>query len=267
MIRLDLGELKRQGFLICRLRFSADLVWRLRAAVQAMVEYGQRGEIELSWIDRERGLPDRTEHMLMPDKYDDAFGAFLEEIWPDLQALLRVPVRHSLFGMLTSGGGRPYTQSWHRDLGKPAAADEDKFLRRFHNRCVQFNAPLIEGDRFLQIVPGSHLRASTQTEIEAARDGVGGEMPHGETVELEPGDVVYYNPNLWHRGWNPEGALRWTLHAAYWRTADPVMTHEQGQRDALSEEGHLDRFPQSVRQLVQGYLDSYPETPRSLQEL
>ena len=107
---------------------------------------------------------------------------------------------------------------------------------------MQFNAPLVAGDRFLHIVPGSHLRASTDAEIEASRSE-SGEMPGALVVDLEPGDIVHYNANLWHRGWNPEGRKRWTLHCAFWRAGATVMKHEHGQREALTRPGHLERMP------------------------
>lgn len=120
-------------------------------------------------LDRDRGLPERTGHLLHPDKYDPAFGEWLaEDLVPQIEAFLGSEGRHSLFGMLAGGGGRSYTLSWHRDIGKPGAPDEAQFLLRHHGRFVQFNAPLLEGDRFLQIVPASHLRASTSAEIEAS---------------------------------------------------------------------------------------------------
>ncbi len=147
----------------------------------------------------------------------------------------------------------------HRDLGKPGDPDEVGFLRRFHGRSVQFNAPLLPGDHFLNIVPASHLRASTPAEIAAAKAGDQAQMPGAMVVEMEPGDIVYYNANLWHRGWNPEGGRRWSLHCAYWRAEYPVMQHEHGQREALLAPGHLERFPGPARQLLQRYLDRYPE--------
>ena len=51
---------------------------------------------------------------------------------------------------------------------------------------MQFNAPLVSGDRFLNIVPGSHLRASTAAEIEASRSE-SGDMPNAHVVESGTG--------------------------------------------------------------------------------
>ena len=89
---------------------------------------------------------------------------------------------------------------------------------------VQINAPLLPADSFLEIVPGSHIRPETTAEVAAAREGGGfpwaasagekREMPGAVRLALEPGDIAYYNSNLWHRGYNPEGRPRWTMHCS-----------------------------------------------------
>jgi nicotinamide N-methyltransferase len=248
-----------QGYVILRQVFRAQRVEDLRRAVEGLVARALAGQVEIRWIDRERGIPDRISHLLHPDKFDPAYAQWLDEdLVPHLEALVG-PVRHSLFGMLAGGGGKPYLQAWHRDLGKPGDPDEEGFLRRFHGRSVQFNAPLLPGDRFLNIVPASHLRASTPAELAAAAAGEQAQMPGNTVVEVEPGDIVYYNANLWHRGWNPEGRRRWSLHCAFWRAEYPVMKHEHGQREALGV--HLERFPGRARACIQRYLDQYPEGP------
>ena len=250
-----------QGFLILRQAFSPSRVQALRAAVEGLVERALAGQCEIRWIDRAGRVPDRTSHLLHPDKFDPAYAQWLDQdLALHLEALVG-PVRHSLFGMLAGGAGQPYRQAWHRDLGKPGDPDEEGFLRRFHGRSVQFNAPLLPGDHFLNIVPASHRRASTAAEIEAAKAGDQAQMPEALVVEVEPGDIVYYNANLWHRGWNPEGQMRWSLHCAFWRAEYPVMQHEHGQRDGLMVPGHLERFPGRARQIMQRYLDRYPEGP------
>ena len=131
------------GYLILRQALSPQRVLALREAVQQLVQRALEGEVELKWIDRERGLPERTGHLLHPDKYDPAFGH------------------------------KSYQQDWHRDIGKPGAEDEAQFLRRSPGWFVQFNALLIEAEHFLHIVPASHLRASTAAELEAAADKSG----------------------------------------------------------------------------------------------
>jgi ectoine hydroxylase-related dioxygenase (phytanoyl-CoA dioxygenase family) len=87
-------------------------------------------------------------------------------------------------------------------------------------------------------------------------------------VELEPGDIVFYNANLWHRGFNPEGKKRWTLHCAFWQQDYRVMSHEYGQRVALMAEGHIERMPEKTAEYVRRYLAKYPEAnPPSLLDI
>jgi len=258
-----------QGFLILRCAFAQTRIAALLEAVERLIDKGLAGECALGWIDREGRLPSRTGHLLNPDKYHPAFADWIDEdLAPHLEALICGPeVRHSLFGMLASGGGKPYTQKWHRDLGKPGAPDETAYLHRHEGSFVQFNAPLVSGDRFLHIVPGSHRRASAAAEIEASRSE-SGKMPNALVVALEPGDIAYYNANLWHRGWNPEGHKRFTMHCAFWNAEVPVMQHEYGQREPLTQQGHLGQMPPITRQYIQRYLDNYPAAhPPSLFDL
>ena len=113
------------------------------------------------------------------------------------------------------------------------------------------------------MVPASHNRACTPeeqacigagfvTEEEAAGGGEFSGMPGGVTVRMELGDVCYFvrpHPHLppartlrprtlttltltnaWgqdagiiHRGWNPSGINRWTMHHVSWRADAPIM--------------------------------------------
>ena len=89
-------------------------------------------------------------------------------------------------------------------------------------------------------------------------------MSGAMVVELEPGDIVYYDVNLWHRGWNPQGVNRWSMHCAFWNAECPVMAHEHGQREAFTESRHLERMPTVARGYIERYLDNYPQEPQNL---
>jgi hypothetical protein len=252
---------RKQGYLIFRQAYNADRVKSLIAGVERLLDRALAGECEIRWIDRERRLPNRIGNMLHPDKYDAAFAEWLDaDIIPAIEAILESPIRHSLFGMLASGSGQPYSNPWHRDLCRPGDPNEAVVLRREIARHVQFNAPLHPGDHFLQIVPGSHARPSTAAEMTVFRENPNDEMPGQMTVELEPGDIVYYNANLWHRGFNLDGVLRWSMHTAFWRADVPVWAHESGQHEAMLTPGHLERMPPVTRLSIQRYLDVYPTT-------
>ena len=263
LTNLDQTHFEDQGYLILREIFAPERVKALRMAVIRMIDRGLAGDCQLKWIDADSRLPARTEHMLHPDKYDPAWAEWLaEDLVFYIDALVSGPARHSLFGMLAGGGRKSYSQAWHRDMGRPGVPIEETFLARFKGQFVQFNAPLVSGDCFLQIVPGSHLRASTEAELRVAQNGgsaAADGMPGTLTVELEPGDIAFYNPNLWHRGFNPEGRKRWTMHCAFWKAEYTVMSHEYGQREALMTDGHIERMPENVAEYVRRYLAKYPE--------
>jgi nicotinamide N-methyltransferase len=274
----------QQGYIIVREAFTPQRIRGLREAIARLLERAAKGQAGgVYWIDMDRRIPQRISHLLSPDRYEDEFGRWLDEdLSPQIETLLEGPGRHSLFGMIGGGGGQKYVQGWHRDLGKPGAPDEVAFMARYHRRFVQFNAPLLSGDRFLNIVPASHNRASTAAELAASKahegltdeekiarlDPAKGVMPDAMVVELEPGDIAYYDANLWHRGWNPAGQPRQCLHAAFWQPQYEVMAHEHGQRETLMTEGHLDRLPPVTRRYVQRYLDAQPKgEPKRVQDI
>ncbi|MCE9589963.1 MAG: phytanoyl-CoA dioxygenase family protein [Planctomycetes bacterium] len=287
----DLEHYHHEGYIILRGAFSPARVKSLVDGVNRIMDLALEGKCQMGWLDKERRLPARIGNMLHPDKYQPAFAQWLDEdLNPQIEALIGGPARHSLFGMLAGGAGDPYLQAWHRDIGKPGAPDEVEFLHHHHGRFVQFNASLVEDDHYLNIVPASHLRASTAQEIAVSgrkgftRTGTGPiaadevraieawdkeqPMPGGMVVRMEPGDIAYYNANLWHRGWNPAGGKRWTMHSAFWKPQYPVMSHEHGQREVMLTPGHLDRMPPVTRAYIQRYLDVYPEgKPKSLLEI
>lgn len=278
----DLDHYHHEGYVILRGTFSNERVKSLVAAVNRIMDRALAGKTEIGWIDRDKRLPGRLAHLLKPDKYQPELGTWLDEdLHPQIEAMLGGPARHSLFGMLAGGGGQKYLQPWHRDIGKPGELDEVAHMNKYHGKFVQFNAPLRPGDRYLNIVPRSHNRASTPAELAASKTPADiteeelirtmaidkGVMPGAITVEMEPGDIAYYDANLWHRGWNQAGGTRWTMHAAFWQKNFEVMSHESGQREAFPPE-HLSKMPPVTRMYIERYFDAYPKgEPRRVQEI
>lgn len=245
-----------QGFHIMRGAISMPLVEELRAAVRSLVERARRpGGPEIAWIDQQAGLPERLSCLLREELVQPAFVASLEEtpIVPFIEGLLQRPVRISLFGMLAGGGGKPYVQGWHRDLGEIRRQEDLAAELTWMRLAVQMNAPLFP-DRFLVIVPGSHRRFGTAEEQEACRTGADRPLPNQLVVDLQPGDIVFYYPSFYHRGYNPQGLLRWTLHHAFWAADQPVRSHEC--RNGFRV---LPSFGAVTRRLVQAYLDAMPD--------
>ena len=106
------------GYLVVRNAFTENRIQSLLAAVDRLIDRALAGDCEIGWINKDSRLPARVGHLLYPDKYDHAYADWLgEDLAPHIEALLgNEPVRHSLFGMLASGGGQPYCQSWHLSL-------------------------------------------------------------------------------------------------------------------------------------------------------
>ena len=106
-----------EGYLIFRQAYDLNRVQSLLAGLERLLDQALSTTGKIRWIDPQRRLPKRIDHMLHPDKYDSAFADWLDtNIIPMVEAILGGPIRHSLFGMLASGGGQPYRTAWHRDL-------------------------------------------------------------------------------------------------------------------------------------------------------
>lgn len=291
----QLARFHETGYLLIRGAYAPDRVESLRRAVDRALETPPPPGAAFSpveWFDRAGRLPKSLRHLMHPGRYQPELGAWIDQdLLPRVEALLGGPVRYSLINLFTSGAGVPYIQPWHRDLIDTGAAGEFETMARLHGLFLQTHAPLRPHDDFLHLVPGSHRRPATPADLAAAerpklerpnpdapatpaevaamRDFAARHaMPGSMVIDLEPGDAVFYDANLWHRGWGPEGRPRMTIISAWWRAHCPVMRHEHGQRDALRSPGHLDRMPAGLRACLQRYLDAYPQgEPQSFHAL
>ncbi|KAH6605727.1 phytanoyl- dioxygenase [Trichoderma cornu-damae] len=101
---------------------------------------------------------------------------------------------------------------WHRD-DIPAEASPDEETERLGRPALhtQYNIALWE-DESLILVPGSHRRARTEAERNAAP--FERELPGQLVVRLEPGDVAFYDNNILHRGAYDSKRQRATLHGS-----------------------------------------------------
>lgn len=266
----QLADYRREGYIVLRQAFSPTRIQALRDAVNRLIDRALAGGIEIPFIDRERRIINRTGDLLLPPRFEPEFVQWQEEDLLDLmETLVGDRVRHSLFGMLAGGGGKGYHLAWHRDLTHPQRKYDPAYWQEHPKmRSVQFNAPILDTDTFLQVVPRSHNRNSTPEEITAFEADAKGDMPGMMTVHLEPGDITCYNALIWHRGYNPHGLPRWTMHAAYWVDGTPVMAHEAGkQKELLLTPGHLDKFPPRSRQVAERYIALFPQgQPMNLAE-
>ncbi|KAI9035623.1 phytanoyl-CoA dioxygenase family protein [Aspergillus affinis] len=132
------------------------------------------------------------------------------------------PLVMELFNLLVAPETKDFELRWHRD-DIPDTVSPEEEERLLHAKSpagkqshAQYNLALCE-DASLIVVPGSHRRVRTEAERSAAP--YEGNMPGQLVVELKPGDAVFYDSNILHRGVyraKPEGGeeSRLTLHGS-----------------------------------------------------
>ncbi len=254
--------LRKKGYLIIRQAFDAKCVQSLVDAVEQFLEKARAGEFKrpLKWVDEERRIPVSVNNMLTPDEYQPALGEWFDaDIIPTIEAIFDASTRCSWLTMLASGNGHHYRTPWHRDYCHVDHPVEALVLKRDLLRQCSFHAPLEPGDRFLQVIPGSHARSATEEEVAVYRNDRNDDMPGQLTIELEPGDIAFRHGNLLHRGLNPDGVWRRTLFAGFWRIDVPVWWEDCADREAMLAPGHLDRVPPRLRVALQQYIKAFPK--------
>ncbi|KAK3292502.1 uncharacterized protein B0H64DRAFT_426570 [Chaetomium fimeti] len=127
-------------------------------------------------------------------------------------------------GVGVAPGDRPFELRWHRD-DIPATATAEEELARLKGPDdkyvhTQWNMPLYDDDSLI-VIPGSHARARTDEERNAApyEEHISGQV----RVQLKAGDVVFYDNNILHRGVYDVTKERMTLHGS--------VGHVEGSRE------------------------------------
>ncbi|KAF4338293.1 nicotinamide n-methyltransferase [Fusarium beomiforme] len=223
-----LQDLNRDGFVVIKSIVSKDKLDALREASSQATKLAREGQWPYvrtvgkqfpPWDAsqaREQGIwgvqhlmnPDLPGHQLFTELY------FSEAILGIVKQLLQCQDEHlvmELFNMLVRPE-RDFELRWHRD-DIPAEASEDEEMERLgkHAYHAQYNFALCEDDSLI-VVPGSHKRARTLTERNA--DPFAKSLPDQLIVKLQPGDIVFYNNNILHRGAYSSSKERMTLHGS-----------------------------------------------------
>ncbi|KAL9105341.1 MAG: hypothetical protein Q9227_009461 [Pyrenula ochraceoflavens] len=129
-----------------------------------------------------------------------------------------------LFNLLISPTSptHPFSLTWHRDDIPPHLTPSEESTQ-LHLKSppdgpaahAQYNIALTP-DSSLLVIPGSHRRIRTDTERSASPYAA--ELPDQLTVRLNPGDAVFYDSNILHRGVYPAKQVgevgRYTLHGS-----------------------------------------------------
>ncbi|RDA83614.1 hypothetical protein CP532_6919 [Ophiocordyceps camponoti-leonardi (nom. inval.)] len=220
------AALERDGFVVVPAIVGADRLQALREAsrkVESLARSGKWPHIRTvgkqfpPWEPTaDKGIWG-VQHLMNPALVgSDLFAElyFSDEVLVIVRQLLKCrddDLVMELFNMLV----RPdsdFELRWHRDdIPADASADEemDRLSRpAFH---AQYNFALWP-DESLVVVPGSHRRPRTETERRA--DPFEKVLPGQLTVRLEPGDIVFYDNNILHRGVYDSTKERVTLHGS-----------------------------------------------------
>lgn len=111
-------------------------------------------------------------------------------------------------------------RNWHRDMRPDHDAPLDLLLRDHHHNgpsYLQWNIALLDSDRCLHVLPGSHNRHTAESElIELQHNPQSETLPGAINAQLNAGDGVAYINTILHRGsdYSPDRP-RLTLHLAY----------------------------------------------------
>lgn len=226
-------EINDQGFTVVRNFLTPQEIERYIKASEDLVEYSRAGK----WPHvRTRGKqfppwpknfsPDiwGVTGLLHPDlgelsyPFHDLYAnEKILALVSDILQIDKLEISMELLNMLIN----PLTDfelDWHRDTIKPEVTPEQEAEELLENPFAgaQFNLALTD-DNCLIVVPGSHKRVRTQEE----RDKTVDESRRKEhitdqiTVNLKPGDIVFYNNNILHRASYSSKNKRLTLHGSY----------------------------------------------------
>ncbi|OJD31614.1 phytanoyl-dioxygenase [Diplodia corticola] len=153
---------------------------------------------------------------------------------------------------------RDFELRWHRDDIGPDVGPEEELARLTAANGggaplhAQWNLALFE-DRSLVVVPGSHRRARTEAERGAAPYAA--ELPGMQVVVMQPGDCVFYDNNILHRGVYDKERERMTLHGSVGlarggkERARNVLQHGVGE---WVGECDFSGLPDGIRQRAEG---------------
>ena len=130
---------------------------------------------------------------------------------------------------------------------------------------MQLNLALTR-DRAFWAVPGSHVRPNSPAE-QAVFGGtkhqspVDRDMPGARCIELAPGEAVFYNNNLIHRGYCDFTERRRTCHIGYHCTRRPPTWHFYSHSPDQFTPDYLATLSPTVRGMIEDRLERQREWP------
>ena len=261
------AALDRDGFVRIANAFGEEDVEKFRAAASRATKLARAGKWPYL-----RTLPKQfppwsqnpsegiwgVQHLLhpdMPDRTVFAISYFNDTMLEAITGLLqckRDDLVMELYNMLVKPD-RDFALRWHRDdipPGVPTEEEEERLKEPMMH--AQWNLALY-ADSSLVVVPGSHKRP--RTDMERNADPYEDDMPGHKIVKMNPGDILFYNNNILHRGVYDSKMERMTLHGTMGiagtdkARARNILQHGIGSWAAKADFSDL---PSDMAQLAEG---------------
>ncbi|KAF2457108.1 phytanoyl-CoA dioxygenase [Lineolata rhizophorae] len=252
------GELSTNGFVRIPSALSSDQIESLRDACSTATSRARAGNWPHirtlpkqfpPWPSDANGGIWGVQHLLHPDQPgNDVFASsyFGDTVMGPAKRILGCDDEDmvmELYNLLVRPE-RDFELRWHRD-DIPASASPEEEMKRLSKPAwhAQWNLALFE-DSSLVVVPGSHKRP--RAEVERSADPYEAELPGMLIVEMKPGDLVFYDNNILHRGVYRADVERMTLHGSVGHVrggnlrARNVLQHAVGEWVDQCDFGKLD---------------------------
>jgi hypothetical protein len=248
--------LERAGYFVRRGALPPEVIAECLDAAERVVQKCRDGRYEhIRWSDDSRDDFWGVNHLLHPAIRETTLVNVLAHpgLRDPLEDALPPPLRYHLATLLVSPARKPYELAWHRDLGPDLDEPDDAqraHLARFLQH-LQLNAALLD-DESLWVVPGTHAEPLLPEQYAAVKQDQCGDVPGQVCARLAAGDVVFYNANLLHRGWNRKKRPRRTLHATFVSLQQPDQPVYP--QPWLADLAFLKSLPARLRPFVERFL-------------
>ena len=256
----EINAFVENGYIICKGVLSETDIQIYRSAIDQILHKCRVEGLHadhLRYIDGERDDIWGVNNIFHPCIREQALVDALAhpQILDVIEALIGLRLRYHLCTLLVSSEQKPYHINWHRDAASDGEVPLETLLGRLRSH-VQLNGALYD-DETLYIVPGSHRRELTDAERTVIRQTPKAAMPDQLVVKLKAGDIVFYNSSLLHKGFNPTGEKRQTLHYAVLTTPpenEPPNPESPTSQEWLNEPTFLGSLPERLKPLFDNWL-------------
>jgi ectoine hydroxylase-related dioxygenase (phytanoyl-CoA dioxygenase family) len=258
----QLRQFREDGYVIIDEAVEPSMLEPLRAAAARVTERTRAGE----WPHKRKAGEDDiwgVSHLLHPELDEPVFAEYMAsapvlDVAADLLGTDRL--RLELVNMLVNPAQREFAIGWHRDLlRREVPAEEEIAILGQLQDGVQWNTALYD-EASLLIIPGTHRRCATPEERDAQfrrpMEPVAGQM----AVTLKPGQGVYYNSQLIHRGIYPHRQRRETIHACmHVAGSESHRDYYYNSLQWMDTPGFRDRLPARLRPLYDNWRNDVVE--------